>query len=148
MNWSDSDTVGIPYLSDERFNYELIYTFEKRPQPPQDQFDEDLNRSTYSPSPLPYVKIKLFLMLQESEGIFRYRVENNKGDILRNRKVKDLTEDFIIDMGFADDIKDRTGAHEFLIFLLDDDKKEVAKLIFFFSEKGNLFINGQERGKI
>ncbi|MEQ8926857.1 MAG: hypothetical protein RLO81_13640 [Fulvivirga sp.] len=148
LNWSDNRAADVPYLANDKFNYEIIYTFEKRPPPPQDEFDKDMNRSTYSPSPLPYVKVKLFLLLQESEGILRYRVENNKGVVLRSRKVKDLTEDFVIDMGFADDIKDRTGAHEFFIYFLNDDKKEVAKLIFFFTEKGNLFVNGQERGKI
>ena len=106
--------VNVPYLSSDEFDFELDYNFKTKPSNVKDvAFSEkELNNSTEN---LPYVKMKIMLK-NTSEDQFRYKVLTNKSETKLNRKIKG-NDDFVIDMGFSDDIKDRVHAHQFSVLI-------------------------------
>jgi hypothetical protein len=64
-----------------------------------------------------------------------------------NRKAE-LNKEIKLDIGFTDDIKDRTIDPEYVITLLSADKKPVSRIVIYFSESGDYIVNGTKRGRI
>ncbi|MEQ8245670.1 hypothetical protein [Fulvivirga sp.] len=141
----NSQEANVPFLSPDDFDFELDYNFKTKPYNVKDvaYSERELNNSTEN---LPYVKMKIILK-NTSEDQFRYKVHTNKSDIILNRKIKG-NDDFVIDMGFADDIKDRVHAHQFSVIIYNKDKDPLSKIVIEFSVNGDMFINEKLMGKI
>jgi len=136
---------NVPYLSSDDFDFELDYNFKTKPSNMKDvaYSQKDLNPSTDN---LPYVKMKILLKNTSSDH-YRYKVITNKRETKVNRKVKG-NDDFVIEMGFSDDIKDRVHAHQFSVFIYNKNKDPLSKIVIEFSANGDMFINEKLMGKI
>lgn len=141
--------LEIPYLGEQYFSYELDYSFKKRQDISTSEknnlITKRLNKGVESP--LPYVKVIVILKDLESD-IFRYKVSNNFNRSLSTKRIKELPTEVDIDMGFGEDIKDRTGPHQFILTLIDDNKNIDSRVVFEFDEEGNMMVNGVLSGKI
>ena len=135
----------VPYLSLDDFDFELDYNFKTKPYNVKDvaYSEKELNNSTEN---LPYVKMKIMLK-NTSEDQYKFKVITNKSETKLNRKLKG-NDDFIIDMGFSDDIKDRVHAHQFSVIIYNKDKVPLSKIVIEFSTNGDMLINEKLMGKI
>lgn len=135
----------VPYLSDDDFDFELDYNFKTKPTNVKDvaYSEKALNNSTEN---LPYVKMKIKLNNTSSDQ-FRYKVLTNRSETKLNRKIKG-NDDFVIDMGFSDDIKDRVHAHQFYVVIYNKDKDPLSKIVIEFGSNGDMYINETLMGKI
>jgi hypothetical protein len=89
------------------------------------------------------VKLKLLKYIPEEVKV---RITDNLGKVVSTRKIKQ--EDIIfINMGFTDDMKDRVTAHEYSVHFLDDDKKELSRILITVLADGSFFVNNEKRGK-
>jgi hypothetical protein len=139
----------IPFKATEDFDLKLQYEFKQREQTPNNsvRLNETVaeQQRRTSSSLLPYVGIKLKLLKYLPEEV-KLKVTNNLGNTVLSKKVKQ--EDVIfINMGFTDDMKDRVTAHEYTVRFLDDDKKELSRILITVLADGSFFVNNEKRGK-
>lgn len=140
----------VPYKPVEEFQIGLDYTFKHRVAFDNttvhlDETRKEFDRRT-STMPLPYLEINVkFLKLGDNEA--RLRIIDNFGKrIYNNRKIK-TNEVINLDMGFTDDAKDRVSAHEYTLYLLSAEKKEVSRIVVFIDKNGDFYVNGERRGR-
>lgn len=138
---------NLPYLADENYNYEIKYSFKKRPAPDPNTYDVSNSLPDYSSTPLPYVEMIITCVFDDNMP-FKYHVDDNKNGTIRRKKFKSNKEVIELDFGYADDIKDRTGPHKFEVIFIDEDKNPQSRIEIEFNEEGDMFINGEKRGKI
>ncbi|MTI22308.1 hypothetical protein E1176_14850 [Fulvivirga sp. RKSG066] len=135
----------VPYMAQDDFEFELDYQFEKKPPPSQNKVDLE-KRTTYSADLLPYVRVNLKFINPPDEA-FRVRVTSSDGALIRSKRLKNL-ETLALDLGFADDIKDRTKPHAFFIYLENKEKQRLSKIKIFVEETGDFYLNDKLFGKI
>lgn len=139
-----------PFKASEEFKLELEYKFKPRPVSDNAYIDltetvKEKEKRVSGGNPLPYLIIHLsFLQLSDKE--VRVRCFDNKGKNKLSRKVE-TDRDYLIDLGFTDDMKDRTTAHEFNLSLLSDDKVETSRIHLIVEADGTFLVNGVKRGK-
>ncbi|HTF19196.1 MAG TPA: hypothetical protein VK658_14040 [Chryseolinea sp.] len=142
------DTV--PFKATEEFELKLNFEFKERQRSDPNKVEMNQTRREYERSrgsgPLPYLFLD-FRVLKVEPNEVRVRVIENNSKVVHNKKV-DIKTVLKLELGFTDDIKDRVGAYEFTILLLDDDKKPVSRVVIFFQKDGTYLVNGQVRGKI
>jgi hypothetical protein len=138
-----------PLKPKEEFDLKLQYEFKQRDQVNTNsvKFDEtvaEAERRT-STALLPYVGINLKLLKLAAEEV-RVKITDNAGKNIINKKIK---QDDVIsfNMGFTDDMKDRVTAHEYTVRFLDDDRKELSRILISVMEDGSFFVNSEKRGK-
>lgn len=146
-------TVGIvsaqqdvPYESEDHFEMLLDYTFKVRTPPDRDKISL-VQTDTYSAQPLPYLKVK-FAFSGLPEAYYRFKVENIKGDVIKNKKFKSASETYVLDMGFSDDLKDQVTSYKYTIFFLTKTKDVLSKIDVEVEENGNFLLNGEFHGRI
>ncbi|QOI98099.1 MAG: hypothetical protein HRU69_11655 [Flammeovirgaceae bacterium] len=139
----------VPFKPDSEFELRINMNFKVRPPADvtkikvEETFGEYEKRT--SNTPLPYV-ILLLNVVKAGEEEVRLSVSKN-GKAYYSRKVE-TGKDVKLDIGFSDDIKDRTIEHEYEITFLTDRKKPVSRIVIFFSEEGDYLVNGVKRGRI
>jgi hypothetical protein len=142
------DTV--PYKAMDEFELKLDFVFKDRQRADPNRVDLDQSRKEYERShgsgPLPYLFLD-FRVLKQQPTELRVRVIENNDKLVHNKKV-DIKTVLKLELGFTDDIKDRVGAYEYTIMLLNDDKKPVSRIVVYFEKDGTYLVNGQVRGKI
>ena len=139
----------IPFKKEDEFSLRIQLDFKSRPPADADQVKVIETMAEYqkrtATTPLPYLYIYLtFTRLQPDE--VRYAVAKG-GKVFMNRKAE-LNKEIKLDLGFTDDIKDRTAEAEYVITLLNDNKKPVSRIVIYFTESGDYLVNGVKRGKI
>ena len=140
ISWQDN----IPYKDNESFELKMSYQFKAKLRA---QNEVDFGRGTPSSTPRPYLYLNL-KVISLNTGEARIKVENNHLITILNKKVSELDE-FELDLGFTDDMKDRTTANEVTVYFLSSDKKRVISRIFIdVAEDGSFFVNGEKRGKL
>jgi hypothetical protein len=99
-----------------------------------------------SSGPLPYLILNLKI-LKINPDEYRIKVQNNAKLQLLSKK---LEEDMMvkIDMGFTDDLKDRTSPYEYTVSFLSKGKKETCRIVILVDEEANFLVNGERRGKL
>ena len=142
-----SQDQEVPYLDEKYYSYELDYSFQKKPTISANEVDLTGGQRRSDATPLPYVKIRVSLKDLDND-LIRYRVVNNFGKVMSSKKIKSSPVSLEIDMGFGEDIKDRTGHYIFTLTLINKNKQVQNKVVFAFEENGNLLINEVLRGKI
>jgi hypothetical protein len=139
----------VPLKPKEEFDLKLQYEFKQRDQDSRNSVR--LNETTAeqarrtNTSLLPYVGIKLKLLNYVPEEV-KVKVTDNLGNVVLNKKVKQ-DEVIFINMGFTDDMKDRVTAFEYTVRFLDDDKKELSRILISVLADGSFFVNNEKRGK-
>lgn len=141
----------IPYKPKEEFELKLQYEFKQRSVLNNDastvhysETEREKERRT-STALLPYVGVSL-RVITLGAGEVRVRIVDNKTTVHYNKKVK--AEDVIpLNLGFTADMKDRVSPHEYTINFLDEDRKELTRIVISVAEDGTYFVNGEKRGK-
>jgi hypothetical protein len=144
-------TEQVEYKPKEEFEVKLNYEFKQR-QTTLDHtkvvdFTEtkaDRERNTTS-GPLPFLTLNIKL-IKLPKGEVKLRALDHFGKSVMTKKI---VEGDIVKMvlGYTDDLKDRVNSHEYNIYLMDADKKEVNRIHLFVGEDGTFMINGEKRGK-
>lgn len=138
--WQDS----VPFKDNEQFDLKMSYQFKAKLR---SSTQVDLTNTAPSSTPRPYLYLNLKVHSLHT-GEARIKIEDNHGKTILNKKVSE-GDDFELDMGFTDDMKDRTTAHEVTVYFLSADKKNVISLILIdVAEDGSFFVNGEKRGKL
>lgn len=141
----------IPFKPNEEFEIKLEYEFKPRPPGDKDnsvyfsesQKEHDRRNSS---SMLPYLKLNVKVLKSAPEED-RLRVVRNIDNVGFNRRIVE-GEEFQIDMGFTDDMKDRVKPYEYTIFLLSAKKKKISRIVILVDKDGSFFINREKRGKL
>lgn len=139
-----------PYKPAEEFKIELEYKFKPRPATDNAMIDltetqKDKERRHAVGTPLPYLIVHLsFLQLSDKE--FRVKCFDNHNKNKLSRKVE-LNKEYIIDLGYTDDMKDRITAYEFHVTLMSSDKEEASRIHLLVEKDGTFLVNGVMKGK-
>lgn len=134
---------SVPFKPAEEYSFRLDYQF--RNKAGIDRFEVDWsNTQKYSEGTLPYLTVHIKpLKLSDDED--RVRIVNNRNERIYSRKAS-LDEEIQIEMGFTDDLKDRTAPFEFNVFFTSK-KVDISRINLFVDEDGFFYINGEKRGK-
>lgn len=139
-----------PFKPNDEFDLKLQYEFRHRDVSGGDKavkFEETVaeHERRTSTALLPYVGINLKL-LKLAPGEVRIRITDSNGKNVSGKKVK-VNDVIFINMGFTDDMKDRVTAHEYTVRFLDDEKKELSRILISVMADGSFFVNNEKRGK-
>ena len=96
-------------------------------------------------SPLPYLILNLH-MIRLTAQEKRMKAVKGSRDSFINRKVKP-GDQIKIEIGFVDDLKDRTIEFEYEIVFLSEKRDPQSRIHLFVDEDGTFKINGEVRGK-
>lgn len=155
--WSPPYQTDVPYKPDEEFKLTLDYSFKQRTTGSSstttgndatinlNESNRDYNRRNGTSGPLPYLVINLVL-LKINEGEAKVRVINGDGKLVLSKKAE-TGRIYKIDLGYTDDLKDRVTPHEYNIFIVSADKKELSRIHLFVKENGEFNVNNVMRGK-
>jgi hypothetical protein len=132
--------------------YELKTDFQFKQRPSSDKtavyFDEtkkDADRRNSS-AVLPFMALQVtFLSLNVNE--VKVKVVSNKSTVVQPKKIANGSV-VRFNLGFTDDIKDRVTAHEYTIYLTDNTKSTISRIVIQFDEDGTYYVNNEKRGKI
>ncbi len=140
----------IPFKAKEDFNVKLNYAFKQRPSSENTTFHFETSTkerdSENSSGVLPYLILNLKITKATASEV-RIKVVTNLNTNLLTKKIQNDFE-LPIDIGFTDDVKDRVTAHEYIVYFLNDKKKEQSKIVIFVEEDGTFLVNGELRGKL
>jgi len=140
----------VPYKVNEEFEIKLDYQFKERGQYSSNTlvYSEKAREvdGNVTKTVLPYVKLKLKILKLNDEH--RLKIDTNLRNNLLARNHIEVGQEYIIDLGFTNDVKDRITANEYTITLLSADKKPVSKIIVLVETDGTFKVNGQTRGKL
>ncbi len=139
----------VPLKNEEEFLLRIQMEFKSRPPADAERIQVIETRAEFEKrtggSPLPYLFLYLtFKKLSEEE--VRFTVSKG-GKAYINRRAE-VDKEIKLDIGFTDDIKDRTTEPEYVITLLSEKRKPVSRIVIYFSEKGDYLVNGVKRGRI
>ena len=135
----------IPYMADSVYQFELDYKFQNKPEPENENLLYHQSQKA-GKTMLPFVAVNLeFFHLPENAH--RIRIITGNGDTKQSHRLK-KTSKFNVELGFADDIKDRVSAHTFFIFLETKKKQRLSKIKISISEEGDFYLNDELFGKI
>jgi hypothetical protein len=147
VTWQEPN---VPLKPNDQFQLTLDYKFKTRQSTSGNSninydYQNDRIVKDGGSGPLPYLLIN-FKMLKLTEQEVRVRVENNT---LKNVFAKKVAEgdEFELDLGYTDDMKDRVSAFEYNIYFLSPKKEPVSKVHLFIADDGTFFVNGEKRGK-
>jgi hypothetical protein len=138
----------VPLKPSDEFDIKLDYNFRSRPTADRNTVVLDgrpnVSRHT-SDGVLPYLILHI-TPLKLAEEKMRVRIGTLVDDRVTQKKVE-VNNEFIIDLGFTDDMKDRVTASHYILTFLDADKAPVDKIVINIAEDGSFFVNGEKRGK-
>lgn len=140
-----ADGQDIPYLSDEYYEYNMDYTFKAKP-PDENKFNPDGTKKLTTTDVLPHVAMS-FLFKDVPPGAYRVRIEDNRSNVLRNRKLKKGLK-LVLDLGFAVDLKDQVAPNEYYILVQNKDKESISRIVIRFDPTGDFYLNDELYGKI
>jgi hypothetical protein len=155
--WLSAQQTAIPFKPFEEFKLALEYSFKQRTTGASstttgndativvNESTRDYNRRTGLSGPLPYLVVNLSL-LRINEGEAKIRSVDGSGKVVLNKKIA-ADKVYKIDLGYTDDMKDRVTPHEYNIYILSADKKEVSRIHLFVKENGEFYVNDEMRGK-
>jgi hypothetical protein len=142
----------VEYKPKDEFEVKLNYEFKQR----QNTVDRtkvvdytetraDREKANGSGGPLPYLTLNIRL-IKLPNGEMKIKGLNHMGKNVLNKKVVEGTIVQLV-LGFTDDLKDRINSHEYNLYLIDGNKKEVNRIHLLIGEDGTFSINGEKRGK-
>ncbi len=135
----------IPYENKDSYKFELDYNFKSKPVQDREEINFEQKRSSGN-TLLPYVKV-LITLTNMPEDRYKVRITNDLGNKVLTKKIKKNMQ-IVVDMGYADDIKDGVGPHKYDIIFEDKEKKKLSKIVLDIDRDGNFWVNEQRFGKI
>jgi hypothetical protein len=145
--WQEAD---VPLKSNDDFQLTIDYQFKSRSSLSSNSnlnidYQNDRILREGGSGPLPYLIIKC-KVLKLAEQEVRVKVLSNDSKTELSKKIKE-GEEFALDMGYTDDMKDRVSPFEYTIYFLSSEKKPVSRVHLFIMEDGTFLVNGEKRGK-
>ncbi len=142
--------VKVPSKPNEEFQLTIDYQFKTRSAVSGNSnlnidYQNDKILKDGGSGPLPYLKVR-FKMLKLGPQEVRVKVLSNALKTELARKVKE-GEEFELDMGYTDDMKDRVTPFEYNVLFLSPDKEPISRVQLFIAEDGTFLVNGEKRGK-
>jgi hypothetical protein len=139
-------TSEVPFRAKEDFQIELKYDLKQRPARDPNTVSLDPNVADKKPlGPLPYLIVNVKILNAKAEEI-RFKCEDNTGKSHFNRKAE-KSLNYLIDMGYIDDLKDRVTPHTFTLYAVTDKKQSLNRIELLVMEDGTFMVNGEKRGK-
>lgn len=139
-------TIEIPFRAKEDFTVELKYDLKQRPARDHNTVTLDATvAERKGTGPLPYLTVKLKILNPKAEEI-RFRCEDNYGKAVFSKKAE-KSLDYVIDMGYIDDLKDRLSPYSYILYAQSDKKESLNKIVLLVQEDGTFLVNGERRGK-
>jgi hypothetical protein len=133
----------VKFKPSDEFELKVDYNLKTRPAQVNSVNLKD-GRKSVGPLPFISVSLKVIKALPEEQ---RVRIVDNRGDVVISRKIKEGSE-LKFDLGFTADMKDRVGAHEFVIYFHGSDRKDViSQILIHVTQDGTFLVNGEVRGK-
>jgi hypothetical protein len=138
-----------PLKPDVDFQLRVEYMFKQRPTSNSGNvavdFESDKLERRTAEGPLPYL-IVYFKVLKLAENEVRVKVVTESGRTVVTRKARE-GEEFKLDLGYTDDMKDRVASYLYTIYFLSAEKTDVSRVQMFIGEDGTFLVNGEKRGK-
>ena len=134
----------VPFRDTASYEFILDYNFKRKSPPPGDLVSNNQNR--FSHDLLPYVKVKLKVLHLEASD-YRVQIITNKGNAVYNKRIKEPME-IILDMGFAEDIKERLIPHLYYVNFLDKEKNVHSTITIEVAENGRFLVNDKLYGQL
>lgn len=140
-------TTEVPFRAKEDFQVELKYDLKQRPvgNPNSVSLDQAVVEKRNGGGTLPYLIVKMKILNHKTEEV-RFKCENNLGKAIFNKKAEKSLA-YEIDMGFIDDLKDRTEAHAYTVYAQSEKKELLNRIELLVMEDGTFLVNGERRGK-
>lgn len=139
----------IPTKPGEEFDLRIQYELRQRPIPSANEVQRGEtvaeHDKRFNTSPLPFLILNLNLITLNPQEVRIKAVRGNRESFL-NKKVKE-GDQIRIEIGFVDDLKDRTIDFEYEILFLNEKKDPQSRIHLFVEEDGTFKINGEVRGK-
>ncbi len=147
FGFSQSD---VPFKAKEEFQLDLDFKFKQRQASNASTFEpegnrDDFDKLKYGGGPLPYLIVNLTVLKLNTDEV-RIRAVDGAGEVIISRKAE-ISRVFPMDLGFTVDMKDRISPHEYFVYFLSNQKKEVSKIHLTIEEDGTFMVNGEIRGK-
>jgi len=135
-----------PFRHEDNFEVKLHYDFKQRPVPERNEVNFLEVNKIRDTSLLPYLEVDVGLS-NLSVAEYRYKVVDNFGVVHNALKLK-ADKPIHIDMGFTDDMKDRTGPHVYEIIILTKKRKPLNRIRFEVAKDGTFYLNDKLNGKL
>ena len=134
--------TDVPFKPKDEFEVRLDYQVKKRPTA---QFNAYSTETSKNYQPIPYIILNV-KVLKVTLGESKITVNSNLQNNLFNKKIEEGTI-LRLDLGFVEDIKSRTSAHEYVINFLDAKKVAIQKILIHIDADGVFNVNGEKRGQ-
>ncbi|MFN5170722.1 MAG: hypothetical protein ACK5DD_13955 [Cyclobacteriaceae bacterium] len=139
----------VPTKPGEEYDLKIQYEFRQRPAPPVNQVRVDETMAErdkrFNNSPLPFLILELNVIKLAPNEVRIKAIRGTRESFL-NRKVKP-GDQIKLEIGFVDDLKDRTIEFEYEIVFLNEKKDPLSRIHLFVEEDGTFKINNEIRGK-
>jgi hypothetical protein len=136
--------VDLPFKPNDEFEAKIDLSFKERKGEDVNtfKFNDDTRKKKTVGKPIAFLAIN-FKMLKANGAIKVKSIQGNQG------KTQKIKENIIVhlEMGFLEDIKSTDVPNELVLNFLDDQKKEICKVVFLITEDGTFLVNGEKRGK-
>ncbi len=140
----------VPYKSDDEFAIRLDMKFKSRQLTKANEVIVSETHGEYdrrtNVSELPY--LVLYVTINEvKNGEARIRTYRD-GKVFGNLKKIEVGKEIKLEIGYTDDAKDKISGFEHILYLVNDDKKQVSKIVIRIEENGDYIVNGEKRGRV
>jgi hypothetical protein len=141
----------VPYKPSEEFEIKFDLSFKQRPAPSGSTFNYSETRAEYekrtSTTPIPYLVLKVVLSrINQNED--RLKIYRDHENLVMSRRKLNSGEEFELEIGYLDDVKDRVKGYIHVITFYNEKKKEVSRIVIEFDKDGNYLVNGVRMGKV
>ncbi len=134
----------IPFKPGSEFEVKIELSFKLRGAEDSNTFksadNSDFKKNTSGVIPFLIVNLKLIEVGEAIKIKIRHGLQDKTSKIKNGSAIK-------LDLGFIEDIKSQAVPNELIVLFIDNQKKEISKVILYVDEDGNFLVNGEKRGK-
>ena len=136
---------SIPFKESKYYELKLDYDFKNKSGAPTSEVytSRPVSKNT---TVLPFLEVIIDLLEVQGEE-YRVKVINNFNETITNQKI-DLSKPIKIRMGFTEDMKDRTEAHQYIILFQNKSREVLRKIELEVMEDGTFLVNKEVHGKL
>jgi hypothetical protein len=136
--------VDLPFKPSDEFEAKIDLTFRERKGDDANTFryGDDTDKKKTVGRPIAFLAIN-FKMLKANGAIKVRTIQGSQG---KAQKIKE-NEVMHLEMGFLEDLKSSAVPNELILHFLNDQKKEISKVVLMVEGDGTFLVNGEKRGK-
>ncbi len=134
---------ALPYKANDEFEAKIDLSFRQREADATNTFRfEESHKKRTMGSPIAFLTIN-FKVLKADEEI-KVKVIRGRDEKTSKIKIGALMK---LEMGFIEDIKLNGEPAHVILHFLNDQKKEMSRVVLLVAEDGTFSVNGEKRGK-